>query len=116
MVSRCTSAACESFSRKDYVIAPAGVLAPEAKNPRRHLRTPRVIERDTREERMVGISGRLYNRKKSRFDRLYVRKVSTFFQQMVLGCQQRDTYARTCGIGVFATNFVLGSDLEFKLP
>ena len=65
---------------------------------------------------MVGISGRLYSWKKSRFDRLGVRKVSTFCPQMVMGGQQRDTRARTCWIDVFATSSVLGSDLEFKRP
>ena len=33
-----------------------------------------------------------------------------------MGGQQRDTRARTCGFGVFAMSFVLGSDLEFKRP
>ena len=33
-----------------------------------------------------------------------------------MGDQQTDTRARACGIGVFATSFVLGSDLEFKRP
>ena len=50
----------------------------------------------------------VYRRKKSRFDRLHARKVSTFFPQTLMGGQQRDTLARTCGIGVFATSFVLG--------
>ena len=63
---------------------------------------------------MVGISGRLYSHK-YRFDRLHMRKVSTFFLQMVMGGQQRDTHARTCGIGIFATRFVLGSDLELSV-
>ena len=36
---------------------------------------------------MVGISGRFYSWKKSRFDRLRVRKVSTFCPQMVMGGQ-----------------------------
>ena len=36
----------------------------------------------------------MYSRKKSRFDRLHVRKASTFFPQMVMGGQQRDTHAR----------------------
>ena len=51
---------------------------------------------------MVSISGRLYSWKKSRFDRLHVRncKASTFCPQMVMGGQQRDTSARTCGIDV----------------
>ena len=28
----------------------------------------------------------------------------------------KETRASSCGIGVFATSFVLGSDLEFKRP
>ena len=48
-----------------------------------------------------------HNQKKSRFDRLHGRKVSTFFPQMVMGGQQKDTRARTFGIGVFDTSFVL---------
>ena len=40
-----------------------------------------------------------HNQKKSRFDRLHGRKVSTFFPQMVMGGQQKDTRARTFGIG-----------------
>ena len=47
---------------------------------------------------------------------MQVRKASTLYPQMVMGGQQRDTRARNCGIGVFATSFVLGSDLEFKRP
>ena len=47
----------------------------------------------------IGISGR-YMEKKSRFDRLHARKASTFFPQMLMGGQQRDTRARTCEIGV----------------
>ena len=43
-----------------------------------------------------------HNQKKSRFDRLHGRKVSTFFPQMVMGGQQKDTRARTFRIGVFA--------------
>ena len=65
---------------------------------------------------MVGIYGRLYREKKSPFDRLDVRKVSTFSPQIVMGSQKRDTHARICGIGVFATSVVLGTDLEFKRP
>ena len=97
-------------------ITKPGAHYPEPKNPRRHLRTPRVIQRKTREKRMVGISGRLYSWKKSRFVRLHIRKLSTFCPQMVMGGQQRDTRARTFGIDVFATSSVLGSDLEFKRP
>ena len=65
---------------------------------------------------MVGISGRLYSWKKSQFDRLHIRKLATFCPQMVMGGQQRDTRAKTCGIDVIATSSVLGSDLEFKHP
>lgn len=48
-----------------------------------------------------------YKQKKSRFDRLHGRKVSTFFPQMVMGGQQKDTRAGTFGIGVFGTSFVV---------
>ena len=44
--------------------------------------------------------------KKSRFDPLHARKVSTFFPQMLMGGQQTDTRARTCEIGVFVTSFL----------
>ena len=46
------------------------------------------IEEDWRREN-VSISGRLYSRKNSRFDRLHARKVSTFFPQTLMGGQQR---------------------------
>ena len=54
--------------------------------------------------------------KNSRFDRLHARKVSTFFPQMLMGGQQRDTRARTCEIGVRLCHelFVVGS--AFKRP
>ena len=79
------------------------------------VKTIASIEEDWRREN-VGIYGRLYSRKKSRFDRLHARKVSTFFPQTLMGGQQRDTRARTCWIGVFVTSFGLGSDLECKRP
>ena len=37
---------------------------------------------------------------------MHARKVSTFFPQMLMGGQQRDTRARTCEIGVFVTSFL----------
>ena len=107
-----------SFRRNAFPLSPFSLLPPQgfwpkrAKKPRRHLRTPRVIERKKREWSVfpVGcIAG-----KKSRFDHLHVRKVSTFCPQMVIGGQQGDTRVKTCGIDVFATSFGLSSDLEFK--
>ena len=48
------------------------------------MKTIASIEEDWRREN-VSISGRLYSRKKSRFDRLHARKVSTLFPQTLMG-------------------------------